>query len=397
LLPRNLLSYALDGDRVVPGYLADRDEVWIRPLVDELDALVGRSHGDADGVLREKLPRLASEHGVALRTILAVRHILEKIWQSEIKAAAPPPEIRRVVFELASDGAIPRAEILSRAAAILGIRAEEVKEGLFADRLTERRLVAPRAEPSIREIVERYNLALVQGLLLRSEQVVARVVAGEQSVVRFAKLASLPAWYAVDGGAIEISLEGPVALARHTLKYGLALAKFFPTIAVTPGWSLEARCEVEGRIAMLRVGACDPIVATHALPSHGEPLVEKRLAAEFRRLASRWAIRREITALPVGRWTFFPDFTLDAGGARAFVELVGFHTRGYVEAKLRALRDAGVSNVILCIDETLACSGEPSAAGDVIPYRKGIDAEILHRAVERCLAGPADDTSEERS
>src|SRR5437868_9071879 len=108
LLPRSLLAYELHAGRVAPHYLEPRDEPWIRSLIDELDALVGRTQGDADRILGARVRGLSVEHRVPIAAVSAVRHLLEKQWRHEIEAAAPPVEIRRVVFELAADPAIPR-------------------------------------------------------------------------------------------------------------------------------------------------------------------------------------------------------------------------------------------------------------------------------------------------
>jgi predicted nuclease of restriction endonuclease-like RecB superfamily len=367
-------------------YLSHRDEVWIRLLLEELDALVGRTRGHADRILDERARRLAADHGVVLTSVAAVRHILEKLWRSEVTAAAPPTEIRRVVYELAADGSIPRDEVLGRAAATLGIRADEVKEGLFADRPFERRIAAPAQEPSTREIVERHNLALLQGLLLRSEHVVAHVRAHANSVVRFAKLRGLLCTYLMDPDGTEITLSGPLALFRHTLKYGLALATFFPALVVTPGWSLDATCHLGFGPVRLHADASHPIAATHVLPRDCDSLVEKKLVHDFRRLGSRWSIRRETAVLQIGRRAFFPDFTLEANGLCVYVEIVGFYTPEYLESKLRVLREAQLSNVVVCIDESLACADEDIRADQIVRFRKRVEAERLLDAAERCAS-----------
>jgi predicted nuclease of restriction endonuclease-like RecB superfamily len=383
LLPRNLLSYRIRDGNVVPLYLTHRDEVWVRLVLEELDALVGRTRGDADRILEEKARRLAADHGVAPTAVAAVRHLLEKLWRTRVAAAAPPAEIRRVVYELAADVSVRRDEILGRAASTLGIRSEEVTGGLFADRPSERRIVAPDREPSTREIVERHNLALVQGLLLRSEHMVAHVRAHANSVVRFAKLHGLLCTYAMDPDGTEITLSGPLALFRHTLKYGLALATFFPALVVTPGWSLHATCHLGTGSVRLQADASHPIAATHSLPRDTDSLVEKRLVQDFRRLGSRWSIRRETAALQAGRRAFFPDFTLEAEGARVYVEIVGFYTPEYLESKLRALREARLANVVVCIDESLACADEDIRADEIVRFRRRVEADRLLEAAER--------------
>jgi len=383
-----LLSYGLRDDTVVPRYLTHRDEVWVRELMAELDALVGRTQGEADHALGEKLARFAAVHGAPLSAVGAVRHLLQKLWRAEVDSPVPPAEIRRVIFELAADPTVEREQLWNCAAATLGVRREQVAASLFADRPSERRLVAPREEASVQAVVEMHNLALVQGLLMRSEHVVAFVRAHVRAVVRFAKLRGLLCSYAIDAVGTRITLSGPLALFRHTLKYGQALAGFFPALVVTPGWSLEARCQIGSCPARFHVDASDPIGATHVLPRDTDSLLEKRLQRDFARLASPWSIRRETIAVQVGAGSFFPDFTLERGNRRVYVEIIGFYTPEYLVSKLAVLRQAHLSNVIVCIDESLACSDGEIAADEVLRFRKRVDVKSLLEAAERCVGRP---------
>jgi predicted nuclease of restriction endonuclease-like RecB superfamily len=389
LLPRNLLAYELRNGRVAPHYLGERDEEWIRSLVDELDALVGRTQGDADKILAARLRGLSAEHRVPLAAIAAVRHLLEKHWRLEVKAAAPPGEIRRVVFELAADPTVVRSEVLPRAAAILGIRAEEVPTGLFADRLSERRLVAPEREPSVPQIIRRHNLALAQGLLLLSRHVVARVRGYPRFVVRIAKQKGLLCSYVIAADRAELGIGGPLALTRHTLKYGLALARFFPALALTPDWSIDATCQLAQGVARFHADASDPIDGIDAIPPTLERPVETRLVKDLVGLESGWSIRPQIDPVDAGAATFLPDLVLERDDRRALVEIVGFYTPGYLESKVQTLREAGISNAILCVDESLACADENVVADELVRFRNRIDARRLLEAADRRALGAA--------
>ena len=60
-----------------------------------------------------------------------------------------------------------------------------------------------------------------------------------RSVVRYAKLRGLLATFAVaERGGLRMEASGPLALFRHTLKYGHALAMFFPVLVSTPSFGL---------------------------------------------------------------------------------------------------------------------------------------------------------------
>ena len=382
MLPPSLLAYDVREGILFPHYLTLRDEPWVRLLINELDALVGRTRGDAARILGDTMPEMATRHDVPIAAVRGVRHLLERLWLARPVAGIPSREIRRVVFELGADPATPRDEVLRRAARVLGIRTEQVSDGLFADNSSERRLAAPREEPAPRDLIDRYNSNLVEEFLLRSEQVVLHVGAHAAPVLRVLKQKGL--MYAFDLGArgAVITLPGPVSLFRQTLRYGRALAGLFPAVAAVPGWSLDAKCLMGGKLARFHADAADPIAAV--VPKDADNAVERRLFADFRRLGSAWSIFPAAQVLRASGAMFFPDVMLERGMDRILVEIIGFHTAPYLVAKLEALRSAGLSAVLLCVDDSLACSERSALESDALfHFKKRIEVGRLLRTLDR--------------
>ncbi|MET0592199.1 MAG: DUF790 family protein [Polyangiaceae bacterium] len=380
--PLSLLPYTLRDGQLLPHYLSSRDEPWVRLLIDELDALVGRTQGDAAQILNEKAPQIASTHDVPVAAVRAVRHLLERRWLGRRAAGVPSREIRRVVFELGSDPSTPRDDVLKRAGDVLGIRADQVSEGLFADSSSERRLSAPHEEPAPRAIVDEYNQALVQDVLLRSEEVVLHLGAHAAPVLRVIKQRGLMYAFALKTSGAIITLPGPVSLFRQTVRYGRALTALLPAVAALPHWSLDAKCVMGARTARFHADSSDPIVPSPS--KDGDSAVERRLVSDFRRLGSRWTISPSSTPLRTSSTTFFPDFTFERGFDRVPVEIIGFHTAAYLKSKLDALRGAGLSSLLLCVDDSLACSERAAITGpNIVHFQKRIETAPLLRALER--------------
>jgi predicted nuclease of restriction endonuclease-like RecB superfamily len=387
LLASSLLDARVHGGCVVPRYLTERDEVWVRELVAELDGLVGRAARDVDRALSDRIVPRACASGASPRAARAMAHVCSRHWPLRTVSPLPPQRVRRIVFEAAAQAAT-RDEALAVASERLGASREDVLASLFADRPEERRLCAPPAPPSTRELVLRYNLSLLQGLLLRATGVDILARSGVRSVVRYAKLLRLLCTFSATADGMRIALSGPLSVLRHTTRYGRALATFVPAAVVTPGWSLEARCNLDGREGVLHASCADPIASTHALPRDYDSAVERCLARDVRRLGTSWSLARETEAIDVGGRLFFPDFTLSRGADRVLVEVVGYHTPEYLASKLRALRAAGLRRIVVCVDESLACGSEAICAGAVLRFRRRVDARALVEAAER-LVGEA--------
>jgi predicted nuclease of restriction endonuclease-like RecB superfamily len=384
MLQDRLLSFRrLEGDRVVPTWLTSRDEVWLRGLVDEAEAFAGRSANAADERVREAVIPIARLHGAGARAVLGVWCVERRRWKKRVASKVPPEQVRRTVFGLAVNR--PRSEALEEASRELGLAPAEIEDSLFADREGARVLVLPTNPPTPAELVERYNLALAQALLMRSFEVVAEVRASARRVVGYAKLHGLMATFESLDDGTKVTLSGPLALFHETTKYGRALAGFLPALAVTPAWSLAAQILLGGRRHELALDATAPLPRTHALPASSDSGVERRLAVDIRRLASGWELAREDTVVRVGSRLFYPDFTLVSARGRVLVEVVGYWTPEYLASKAEALRAVEVPMVV-CVDERHA-RGDLSPRPGVLAYRGRVDASALVAEAERML-GP---------
>ena len=389
MLPAALLSLEpRDEGRWAPRYLGSRDEVWVAHAISYHGDLVDMPFDTVARAWCDRIEPALRASGVARKPAMGVKHLLDGVFRTEIRASLPPPRIREVLFEAAARGGT-RDEVLARAGVELGLRSEEIEAGLFADRPGERILVAPEQVPSARELVGAYNLALVQGLLLRSDRVRVEVSEMVRSVVRYAKLRGLLATFAaVERGGLRMEASGPLALFRHTLKYGHALAMFFPVLVSTPSYRLDALCTVQGDERHVVVRAGDPVPRTHAIPRDADSAIERALVRDVRQLGT-WEIERETEVVRAGHRLFFPDFTLTRGADRVLVEIVGYHTREYLERKTEALRAAADRKLIVCVEESLDCGDGAALGGKVLFFRRRVNAQRLLHVAEALVQGRA--------
>jgi predicted nuclease of restriction endonuclease-like RecB superfamily len=371
---------------VVPRWLEPRDEPWLRELAAEAAAASNRRTREVDERLVEHIARVARPHGASRRLVEAVWTVERKRWKTRVDAPVAPSKIRRALFPLASK--LPRNEAIAQAAAHLKIEATQVEPYLFADRVAARLLVAPDTEATTSELLQRYNLALVQSLLHRATDLRAVARAHLRRVVSYAKLLGLMLLFeeATDGATL-LTLSGPLALFHDTIKYGHALARWVPTLMTTPGWSLSANVLLQGEKLRFDLDASAPLPRTHAMSKPHDSRIEARLDRDLRALASPWRVEREVAVLPVNqsdgaRSLVFPDFALVCDHQSVLVEIVGYWTVDYLERKL-ALLDQIKRDLILCIDEKHLAQLDAVQRSDprILTFDKRVDARTL---VERC-------------
>jgi predicted nuclease of restriction endonuclease-like RecB superfamily len=378
-----LLPYRLVAGTVVPAFLGEQDWPWLRRLLDEREGLVGRPRRELDERLRTPLP----DQGPPGKTRLAL-HVLAQLGRSERDAVVPSPQARRLVFVEAAGTGEPRALVLARVAATLGVAAERLDAALFAD-LPGERLVAELPDPvSPGELALRANLALAQALLFRAAAVAIDAEGNARALVRHAKLGGLICSVAgrAPDGDVRLEVSGPFAVFRHTLLYGRALGRLVPLLAWCRRFRLRATCVLDGSRFDLELRTGDPIFPA-AEPRRYDSRIEARFAREFRRLAPDWDVIREPEPVAAGPSLVFPDFALQhrhEPSRRWLVEIVGFWTPEYVRRKLALYRAARIAKLILCIDEERACADDDLPAGAlVVRFRRHVDAEAVRRLVER--------------
>ena len=386
MLPDRLIPYREHEGRLLPHWLLPRDEVWLREMVDEIDALAGATANEADARVLDATFRLARVHGVNRRVVEAVWHVERRRHATRVDAPLPPERIRRVLFDLAAER--PHEEAVATAAHELGVAPASMLAALFADRAGARRLVPATAAPTTNTLLENYNRVLAEALVIRTSEIVATVHAHTRRVVGVARLLGLmirAELLAGPVGSTALVVSGPLALFHETVKYGRALASWLHTVATTPAWSVEGTTRVGGQALAFRLDASAPIPRVRGLGRATDSALEARLAKDLRREAPHVRVTREGAVLAIGRRLQFPDFALQFPEGRVLVEVVGFWTPEYLASKAALAAEARVP-LVLCVDERHA-HGALAPREGVVPFHKAIAVPALLRACERALEG----------
>src|SRR5947209_15842520 len=178
MLTGKLVRVRYARDRIVPHYLDVTDPGW-REVAERMLELFrgqeGRSRGELDEDLREAFgddPSQLVHQGLA--------KLLEDRCEFETVSDHPPDELRAAVFRAAAQSrqadvdvlvsAFDRGSVLQAVAVETGLTSEQIEQGLFADLKSEQRLVSFK-DISTERLLQRYNVALAQAVLLRSVRV----------------------------------------------------------------------------------------------------------------------------------------------------------------------------------------------------------------------------------
>ena len=143
---------------------------------------------------------------------------------------------------------------------------------------------------------------------------------------------------------------------------------------------------LRGRELTVTLRSGDPIFFGAPLPSRYDSKLEERFARDFRKAAPDWDLVREPEPVRAGEHLIFPDFAISHRRdptRRALLEIVGFWTPRYLEAKLERLRAARVPNLILCVDDSLKCTDDVCAdLPHLVRFKRRIDVAAVLAIVE---------------
>ena len=371
----------------------------------------GKTRGELDEVMDAVIG------GAADRKLAA--GLAKLIWdRTELaEAVAIEPEaLRHDVFARARDawaqagqreqtgqgGRFDRAAVLAAVAAERGLTAGDIERGLYADLREAHVITAP---PSITapHLVEVYDLAQPQAVLLRAVRVVVEVESAIPGAYRtlFRKLKFLrllctitPRTPRARGYRIEI--DGPFSLFESSTRYGLALALALPAIRELDQWSL---------VADLRWGAArTPLVCR--LDGRGEPEAAapvhladevRALLDDVRALGTPWQATpaTEILDLP-GHGVCIPDLTFEHAqtGERVHLEVLGFWSRDAVWKRVELVQAGLAHRIVFAVGQHLRVSEaalDAELPGALYVYKRTMSAKaILERvAALAALAVPA--------
>jgi predicted nuclease of restriction endonuclease-like RecB superfamily len=416
MLTGNLVRVATSKQRIIPRYLNRDSPQWLE-VAESLLMIFREGVGTTRGEIEAEIDELVGE-GLATLTHRGLAKVLEDGSDFEVVAEVPPETVREKVFTAAAAhrraarasghrAPFRREAILADVAAAMNVDPETVAASLFADLKDENRLLRFK-DLSAQRLIDRYNEALAQAVLLRS--VLVRVEVRREKPARYRQLFRQLKFhrllYRVEGDMADgfvFHIDGPLSLFSATNRYGLQMALFLPTLL----HCVDFRVDAELRWGPRREPRTFHLESRDGLISHQADTgtyVPPEIAAfieRFRQVAPAWEVTEATEFLPLGReGVWVPDyrFVHRATGVDVFVEVLGFWKRSSLERLLRLLPQYGPKRYVLAISERLKVDDEAADAlgGPVLRFKEIPNAPELASLLDRFISGAAADEGPRR-
>jgi len=210
-----------------------------------------------------------------------------------------------------------------------------------------------------RELLERYDLALAQGMLFYAEKLTLKVSDPEPAELRrmlkymkfFRLLAEV---ILVKASSLEIEMSGPFSLFGPTRKYALNLAVFLPAAVRLKKWSVDADLDVGGRKGALHLDDSLKLVSHYRNFSAYVPEEVKMFHKLFAEKSKTWQIVGDTPVIPASPQEFIvPDLSFaDPSGKVVHLELFHRWHKVQLDRRLETLKKKELP-LVVGIDRSL--------------------------------------------
>ena len=365
MLTKDLLKYTLKDGKAVPKFLK------IEPKWLDLTKRLNEIYGAYDGRTIGELSESALD---ALEGFPMFARGFKKLCEDrlEYKEDEETAAFRTKVLEFSEghrrDFAGGIKAFSEEVASEFGVSAKELSGLLYGDLAEHRRVVGARLYEG-EALVHRFNLAQVQGLLLRADSLTLEVSLKKGPMLRsffralkFHRLLGRVAH--ADKGGFLLELGGPMSVFTGGQAYGMRLANFFPHVLHLPcAFRLVARVTIEKEPFTLEVTEKSGLVSHYKKQDGYIPSELSDFAAAFNKSKGGWKIEPGSALVDLGGQEFcFPDWEVKKGKEKVVVELFHKWHRGPLVGRLKTLLKRPNRSFILGISRKLAKDSEVKEA-----------------------------------
>ncbi len=393
MLTGDLVRVRNSQGQLKPGFLK-HDEKTLDRAQELIDLF---ADGLGEGATRQELEQAVDGmigDAVDVKVVRGLAKVLSDRAEFVTESPIPPAELRERLFSAAADrpSRARAQQVYLALAEELGSSPEDLRRLLFADRKEEQQICALKV-PSAQWLLHRYDVALVQAVLLKTVEL--RVQLHDASPERLRQLFRHVRFHglmyrvrALPKGGHELVLDGPASLLRLSTRYGMALANWFPSLLLQPGsWTLTATARWTKRRLerKLELSHDQGLVSHYKDTGAYRTRTEDWFVERFEKLDSDWKIVQPQVLDLGGRGVICPSFSFrHADGRTGHLEIVGFWRKAWLQGQLELLEKHGPGNLVLAVSTKLEGSkdGLGRFAGSVVTFKEVVPPKDVLAGLE---------------
>ena len=346
LTKKELLNFKKSKGRILPKFISSDNPELLQLAKSALQIFnnaIGMTRSEIEELIEQQLFIDMNVEEIFLKGLVKLLH--DRLNYAEI-IASDMNDFRHKLFSNASHLLKQNSEILlpdylKNVATTVGKSIEEIQKILYSD-LPENTKAISFKDIEEKKLLNRYNLALVQGLLFHSESVTIEIEQHKNSkadlrfLLRQLKFYQLITYIKKENEKYYVEIDGPISLFLQTQKYGFNLAAFFPNVVLLSKWKLSAHITISKSSrseGILELSEKSPLVSHYKNFSSYIPEEFQIFSEYFNNKSEFWKIdssNEEI--LFDGSNFYFPDFKFVKNNKVVFLELFhSWHKKAFLQ------------------------------------------------------------------
>lgn len=403
MLTSDLVQARFRSGRVYPLYLRGEQFDAALELAQTLINVFTDASGQSLEDLEQAVKQIAAPHPRPL-LVSGFAKLLRDRCELEDRSDIDHTSLRHDLFETAATqrrqlgirDQFDREGLLRTFAKDRNLTVEQLQSLLFSD-LPGAQLVGPMRPISPVQLVQRYNLALAQGVLLRCTSMTIDLAPQPATqlrrvfhAIKFRRLMYRVHCTSEQGYTLEV--DGPMSLLQATQRYGVQLALFLPALVATEAWELRANVKwgKNKTDALFVLSHEDGLVSSARSATSELPEIEGLLRG-FSKLDCSWSVRRctKIFHFP-GDGVVVPDLVFEHGptNKKVYFEAFGYWNRNAVFDRVSLLKQHRRDAFLLAVSKKLRVSPEITTdefPGSILVYAQAISNASVLRILEQIL------------
>ncbi len=348
MLPKELLDVRRAKGRIIPKFADDRDYELAEKLIGVLKG-IGKKYGS---LMRQARGLENAGNFKKVRGFVKVleNHCIEKSCAFDVDSELEPRKVRMLLFE---HGYVTskkeRDRVLEYAAKYFNTTPETIERAMYADR--EEELILTNFKPLTPEnLIKLYNLSLLQTTLFNALRLTFWTSDRHKEIFRSIKRLGLMYELYEDSGRLMVEVTGAATLLKMTRKYGVSFAKLIPWILRAKNWFIRAEIADFDRLYVMEIDdrMKDIFPDVEERISYDSSL-EEEFARKMRMLG--YEVEREPDVVKAGKYAFIPDFAVNFGGKKVYIEIAGFWTADYLKKKVEKIKNSSIPLVLIARED----------------------------------------------
>ncbi len=308
------------------------------------------------------------------RQAQALQKLLDERCTFSTNNAIDYPAMRTALFQvttqlLQGDAPLGSMEEFQDAAAsrLAAINPEFATAMPYGD-LPENNVLEKFDDIEPRQLLERYNVALVQGLLLSASKLEVWLETSDAPQLRrifkylrfFQLLATIENDSQPEKGSanslqsLHFIVDGPSSILEQSKRYGLQLAVFFPAICTAEFWRIRAKIHWQDQPVTLELDNSSELVCPYHNFAAYVPDEIKLFQQHFQDKVTDWKFVTDTPLLRgAGKEFIIPDFSFRKGRKTVHLELFNRWHANYLQHRLDWLAKHPTAPIIIGVDRSI--------------------------------------------